>query len=238
MFRRPYLPALPILLSWFVLVPAAHGEPIPWSYAGQVTLTGPSFYREDQGVTYYGNLTFTNLSGTGHDSRNVGAFDVQLSPGSYGSYSKDSDFLDVRFRITDLASGQSGVFTFHGFLEGITGHVSEMGPDFEAIGYVNGKYLNSAPPALRLGNNLYSATISPFSVGYNDAWGFTPGEPGSAYHINNDFLNGSSLVNVEVTHVTPEPSTLVLVASGITVLGGRLWCRRQRARRGGNRSSE
>jgi len=224
---RLSLPALPILLSLFVLVPAAHAEPIPWSYAGQVTLTGPA-------SSDYESLSFSNLSGTGAGSQHVGAFAVTLYEDQFSHYySQATHPFDVNFRITDSASGQSGLITFHGYLSGAISPQMEMGPEFQQMGGVAGKYLNPTPPALRLGNNLYSVSISPFTVGFNHLWGFVlpinPGDRGTSYNYY-DYrqMNDTSMVSVQVTSTTPEPSALVLAASGLTLLGGRLWRRRRR----------
>ena len=237
MTRRPYLPVLPVLLSLFVLAPAASAEPIQWSYGGQVTVTGPANPYVYNGVTSYGNLDFSNLSGTGQGSQNVGAFAVKLNDygGGPRQYSQDSDHFAVNFRITDSASGQSGVFTFHGYLEGSSGSWQDMG----SWGYgatATGKYFDPNSSALRLGNNLYKVSVNPFAVGYYYEHLWTPpsqydGTPSSSQDTRSANLNDMSMVNVQVTHETPEPSTLALLASGITALGCRSWRRTRRSQK-------
>jgi hypothetical protein len=222
---------LPILLSLFVLVPAAHAEPIQWSYESQVTVSGPAPSDEYKGVTSYGGLAFSNLSGTGVGSQSVNAFGVT----AYllrQRYSQDSDHFAVNLRITDSASGQSGVFTFHGYLQGYTGFYSQLGGSWENHTAVSGTYLDPTPPALRLGGNLYKVNISPFGVYYDRYHEFyypnNPGDHASSSDTSSGSLNDTSAVSVQVTSTAPEPSTLALAASGITVLGCRLWRRRRR----------
>ena len=232
MFRCPCLPVLPILLSLFVFGSAAHGEPIQWNYTGQVMLTGPA-------NSDYGPLSFTNLSGTGADSQSVSAFGVTLSENGYQQYSQNTHPFDVSFRLTDTASGQSGVFTFHGYLEGKTGVQEDRGY-FEHIwaGYITGNYSNLSSQTLQLGNNLYKVAISPFQVGYAYDWStYPPGYPGGPSLQGNPPPNSPlpvdtrGMVRVEVTNETPEPSTLALVASGLTALGCRFWRRRRRTQK-------
>ena len=155
-----------------------------------------------------------------------------MSAGQRRARVPNTDHFAVNFRITDSASGQSGVFTFHGSLQGYTGFYSQLGGSWENHTAVSGTFIDPTPPALRLGDNLYKVSISPFQVEY-DRWHDFLVLPGGDGHplITDDSrgsLNGSSMVSVEVTHTTPEPSTLALVASGITALGSGLWRRRQR----------
>jgi hypothetical protein len=186
----------------------------------------------------YGPLAFSNLSGTGAGSQSVGAFGVTLSEGGYSlPYSQATRPFDVSFRIIDSAAGQSGLVIFHGYLEGGIGPTEEMGYTFEQAARVAGKYLNPTPPAFRLGNNLYQVSISPFYVHYDHDWGSILTPFGNGDYSRSTFdttsyarLSDQSMVSVQVTSVTPEPSALVLATSAIAVMGSRLWRRRQRGR--------
>jgi hypothetical protein len=201
-------------------------------------LTGPGtsgYYGNDYINNGYGPLTFSNLSGSSLGSQTVGAFSVTLDPnGPSYVYSQNTHPFDVSFRITDSASGQSGVFTFQGYLQGYTSptHMDMSYNDREAG--VQGIYLNSSQPSLRLGNNVYKVSINSFGVGYWHNWGVVPsifsstGRP-EPYDDWGKNLNASSMVSVQVTHETPEPSTLALLASGFTALGCRFWRRRRRS---------
>jgi hypothetical protein len=223
MSRRSYLRSLPILLSLFGLVPPAHAEPIHWTYKGTVTV--PAGYQLNGGQTGYGNLIFSDRSGTGQGSQSVTALGVALGLGDPDS-SYSGPFA-VNFHITDAASGQSGDFTFHGSLLG--GVAWDHGMSTKSSFYSNrgsGSYLDPNPTPLRLGDNLYKVSISPFGVYYRTSWEFTPS---GGLTTTSEKLTDTSQVNVDVTSVTtPEPSTLALVASGITALGCGLWRRRQR----------
>jgi hypothetical protein len=132
----------------------------------------------------------------------------------------------------DAASGQSGLLTFHGYLDGER-HREDYGYFYHLDNsWIVGNYSNPSLQTLQLGKNLYKVSITPFQIGYDYEWATFPQALGGSSVGNApnrssvDYARG--MVDVQVTSATPEPSTLVLAASGIAVLGGRLWRRRQR----------
>jgi hypothetical protein len=219
---RSYLRlAVASLTLFFGAAVPAFGEQIHWGYEGDITTN----YN-------YSSLTFTGGSGTAAGSTLVLGYDLKAKSLLQGAlphfFSKDNgDTFQFNLRITDAASGETAMASFSGFIEGtVRGSIGENA-DYRRM---KGEFLKPLSQALRLGNNLYTVTVGETAFGiwenvyYPKPIGWSPGSKPNS----DGRLTSAGYVQVDVMSVAPEPSSLVMAATGVAAFGVRVWRRLRR----------
>jgi hypothetical protein len=114
----------------------------------------------------------------------------------------------LTLNLTDTASGQTGSVTFSGFFSGTFSTTSSN---------ITNAFTGDTTMQMSLGGHLFTITIGPYAP---------PGPPSASNagtisaHVQVDDDSGSGGSD------SPEPSTLLLSALGVSVLGGATWRKR------------
>jgi hypothetical protein len=183
-----------------LLAPLAHADPTPWSFDWSQSTNSVTAGGAGTGGVF--------LTTPPANSKAAGSSDIIAENLSTFSSATDAD-PDVfngqgyilKLVLTDLASGQVGMFTFTGKLFGtLTATSATITNAFDA----------PLTASKAIGGNVYTVTIGPFSP---------PGSP-------NATNKGSIGAQVEVEPVdpvqrTPEPSGLVLAGLGAAFVSWR-----------------
>ncbi len=197
------------LASLLLAAASARAEQVSWSYSWS---SSPAAVTSDDGTL--GTVTFNPQSGGpllgSHDSGpGILAATLDASGPASGTATFTNRGYGMTLHLTDNASGATGDLTFGGALSGTLGSAYKLTNSFTA----------PITQSITLGGNQYIATIGLFQAPLPG----TPGQLGA-----NVTVNGSGQTT-PVTQ-TPEPSSLVLVAVGLSACGLRGWWRRRRAR--------
>jgi hypothetical protein len=192
----------------WLLLPAtpARGEFIPWKYNWS---RNPSIIYSDTSKTTYLTLTDESLRNAAGSSDIVA---TNIKTFSDADPNHPAPFTHADYTLTlfllDVNSTKSGTLTFSGFLDG-------------AVSSLSSNFVNTfnAPQTqiLDLGSSQYTVKITSFTP---------PGPPGAS---NSGAISAHASVSVTEIQKTPEPSTLLLVLSGVPLLSYRAWRRKRRA---------
>jgi hypothetical protein len=173
----------------------ARADPIVWGYAWS---NSPSDVLADSPGT--GKVTLTDSSLT----IAAGSSDVvatNLRTFSTATADNPDVFTNKTYQLVfflkDVASAQTATLTFTGFLFGTLTSQSAN---------IHNQFTGQTTQSVVLGEHLYVITIGPYSQ---------PGPPGST---NSGTISAHNEVSMSVQTV-PEPSSLVLAALGLSLLG-------------------
>lgn len=196
-----------ILVTLFTLLTqtaTARGDFIRWKYNWA---RSPDKVYSDTSNNSYISLTDEQLR-TAAGSSDIVATNLKVT--SNANPETPATFTNKAYTLTlfllDIDSNQSGTLDFSGLLNGT---VSAMNSNLENT------FTGQTLQFLVLGDNLYTVTIGPYTP---------PGPPGSN---NSGAIAAHATVKVTEIHKTPEPSTLLLVLSGVPLMGYRAWRRKQ-----------
>jgi hypothetical protein len=225
--QRYWTRFLAVLLA-LSLTGSAHAEPIHWTYSSSVTITGNDFvkYGTDGmsgevgsfgSVTHGTAILFDGRYGGGTDSTSVTAFRFGIPPSPFfmqvGNYFPNDHTFDLHVRLTDTPSGASGLLTFHGAVQG---SIWNGGASNNLVL----TFSDSMPQTLRLGGHLYEVSMQNRLPIGGGVLGLGPGPTYTSWlYIPMD------------VKVVPEPTTLALLGSGLSVMGLSAWRRRLKHRR-------
>jgi MYXO-CTERM domain-containing protein len=161
-------------------------------------------------VSGSGKVTISTAPGSA--SHEVGGLATNIHGADVSTTSttpEPGDLFDTTFnmklKITDTASGQSGFLTFAGSL---------MGKLTSTSSQLNSEFTTNVTQQLKLGNHKYTVTIDPTLVALPS--------PGSDTAAVID-------ARVSVVNETPEPSSLMLGALALAGLGLRAGVRRRKS---------
>ena len=192
---RTTLPPAPLraaaLAVLFLAAPAARAD-VAWTYTWDVT---PKVLTGDPGNS--GALTFTAPAADSHAAGNSTVLAAALSTLSSALPSHPDTFsgqgYSLSLKLTDDASGQSGVLTFGGKLFGSMSAASSN---------ITNSFTAPLTQTLSLGGHTYSVTIGPFVA------------PGGPMQDNKGAISAQVAVGPAVAQA-PEPSSLLLAALGL-----------------------
>lgn len=201
-----HAPLILVTLSWLLLPSAsARGDFIRWKYNWS---RSPDKVYSDTSNTSYISLTDEQLR-TAAGSSDIVATNLKVT--SDADPENPATFTNKAYTLTlfllDIDSNKSGKLDFTGLLNGT---VSAMSSNLENA------FTGQTIQTLVLGDNLYTVTIGPYTP---------PGPPGSN---NSGAIAAHANVRVTQIHKTPEPSTILLVLSGVPLMGYRAWRRKRR----------
>lgn len=219
---KRFLPLFASAVGWLAFGgTAARAEPIPapnaqWTYNFTPSTNQVLATDKKSGVSLTNQNTQPGQGTSDVVATSVGAFSAatsQVGFGTGGNYS-------VSLLLTDTASGQSATFTFNGKFGGtLSGSNSKVtttivgGSVTSPFGTV--AFAGPQAPTVSLGANNYSVDLNHYTP---------PGPP-------SENLTGSIGGTVSVTTLgvaqVPEPSTLLLSAVGLSLLGAAGWRKRR-----------
>jgi hypothetical protein len=195
-------------MALFVILAAArpaHADQILWNYNWS---RSPGIIYSDTSTGSYITLTDEPLHSASGNS-DVVATNLRTysnaTPASPVTFTAKAYTLALFLQ--DVASGLSGTLTFTGQFDGT---LSELNSN------ITNTFTGEATQQLRLGNNLYTATIGPYTP---------PGPTGST---NAGSISAFAQVSVQsiVIQDVPEPSTIWLAGCAVPLAGFALWRRR------------
>jgi hypothetical protein len=185
--------------------PAGRAEFIPWQYNWS---RSPAVVHADAPGTGYIQLTDESLHHAAGDSDIVA---TNLNVVSTAPPSNPDVYTNKPYTLTlfllDTTSGQSGTLNFTGELHGTASSLNSQ---------IRTTFTGQTTQELILGQSRFTVTIGPYTP---------PGPPDST---NKGAISAFAQVTVSDIQKTPEPSTLVLAAIGLSCAGCRAWRRRSK----------
>ncbi len=193
-------------LLWLLIFSgSARADLIYWSYSWS---RSPSNVMADSPGTGYISLTDEGLRNVVGNS-DIVATNIQAH--STAPPSNPDTFTNKQYSLSlflvDQASGKSGTLTFTGLFNGTMSALNTN---------IKNSFTGSTTQSIVLGTDKYTVTIGAY---------VPPGPTGSS---NSGSIGAHAMVNVEsILQDAPEPSTLVLAALALPLLGVAAWQRRR-----------
>ncbi len=212
MKRSSFLYASLVLL----LPAAARAELISWSYDWGSSTASVAAGGAGTGGINLSTPTGNVVGGSDIVAANLSTFSAAL-PGSPDTFT--NTLYNLNIKVTDAASGLSGLINFSGKFNGTVTPTSAN---------VTTTFDSPTTKSIHLGSNTYQVTLGPYTA---------PGAPGATTtgsigaHVNITPDVGQPPPPPPPAHDTPEPSSLVLTSLGLLGVGGKAWQSWRRGRR-------
>jgi hypothetical protein len=186
----------------------AHADQIVWNYNWS---SSPGIVYSDNSQTTYITLTNQQLA-TAAGNSDIVATNLRTystaSPETPATFTAKAYTLSLTLQ--DVASGLIGTLTFTGQFDGTLSSLSSN---------INNTFTGQMTQTLRLGNDLYTATIGPYAP------------PGPTNSSNSGTISAYAQVSVQpiIIQDVPEPSALLLAGWAAPLAGFVFWRRRRPA---------
>jgi PEP-CTERM motif len=197
------------LLALLAGAAAVRADPIQWSYNWS---SSPGIVYSDNSQTSYITLTSGQILQSAAGDSDIVATNLRTfsnaPPATPATFT--AKVYTLNLLLQDQQSGQSGTLTFSGQFDGTLSELSSN---------IQNTFTGPTTQTLFLGNNVYTATIGPYSP------------PGPTNSTNAGSISAFAQVTVSTIIIqdVPEPSSFLLVLLGTPLAGLALWRRRRAA---------